>query len=57
LLSHEEVYIGYIEGILKRLNRSKPKEVEDELTLEEINDLLKRIKKVIKGVLSWFISF
>ncbi|AZV44292.1 hypothetical protein BAOM_3683 [Peribacillus asahii] len=48
LLSHDKVYIGYIEGITKRLSMFDPKEVEGELTLEEINDLSKRINKVIE---------
>lgn len=50
LLSQDKVYIGYIEGITKRLSMFNPQEAEDELTLEEIQDLSKRINKVIEGL-------
>lgn len=49
-IGHEKVFIGRIEGITKRLSKFNPQEAGDELTLEEIKDLLRRINKVIAGL-------
>ncbi|KWW22259.1 MULTISPECIES: Imm3 family immunity protein [Bacillaceae] len=49
-IGHEKVYVGRIEGITKRLSMFIPQEAESDLTLEEIQDLSKRIKKVIQGL-------
>ncbi|WP_347941133.1 Imm3 family immunity protein [Peribacillus simplex] len=49
-IGHDKVFVGRIEGITKRLNMFNPQEAEDELTLEEIQDLSKRINKVIEGL-------
>lgn len=49
-VSHNIVFVGRIEGITKRLNMFNPQEAEDELTLEEIKDLSRRINNVIEGL-------
>jgi Flp pilus assembly CpaF family ATPase len=49
-IGHEKVFVGRIEGITKRLSMFNPQEAEDELTLEEIKDLSRRINKVIEGL-------
>jgi immunity protein Imm3 of predicted polymorphic toxin system len=49
-IGHEKVFIGRIEGIIKRLSMFNPQEAGDELTLEEIKDLSRRINKVIEGL-------
>ncbi|MED4531243.1 Imm3 family immunity protein [Metabacillus fastidiosus] len=50
LITHDKVFIGYVEGISKRLSMFNPKEAEGELTEEEINDLLQRINRVMDGL-------
>ncbi|MED4452068.1 Imm3 family immunity protein [Metabacillus fastidiosus] len=50
VVTHDKVFIGYVENITKRLSMFNLQEVEGELTKEEINDLLKRINKVIDGL-------
>lgn len=50
LITHDKVFIGYVEGIPKRLGMFNPKEAEGELTEEEIKDLLQRINRVIDGL-------
>jgi len=49
-IGHEKVFVGRIEGITKRLSMFNPQEAEDELTLEEIKDLSRRINKAIEGL-------
>lgn len=49
-IGHEKVFVGRIEGITKRLSMFNPQEAEADLTLEEIQDLSKRINKVIEGL-------
>jgi Flp pilus assembly CpaF family ATPase len=49
-IGHDKVFVGRIEGITKRLSMFNPQEAEDELTLEEIKDLSRRINKVIAGL-------
>ncbi|MGE6718479.1 Imm3 family immunity protein [Peribacillus frigoritolerans] len=49
-IGHEKVFVGRIEGITKRLSMFNPQEAEDELTLDEIKDLSRRINKVIEGL-------
>ncbi|MBT2671435.1 hypothetical protein J7E95_11470 [Streptomyces sp. ISL-14] len=49
-IGHDKVFVGRIEGITKRLSMFNLQEAEDELTLEEIQDLSKRINKVIEGL-------
>lgn len=49
-IGHDKVFVGRIEGITKRLSMFNPQEVGDELTLEELNDLSRRINKVIDGL-------
>lgn len=49
-IGHDKVFIGRIEGITKRLSMFTPQEVGNELTLEELNDLSRRINKVIDGL-------
>ncbi|PFU01750.1 Imm3 family immunity protein [Bacillus thuringiensis] len=49
-IGHEKVFVGRIEGITKRLSMFSPQEAGDELTLEEIKDLSRRINKVIEGL-------
>ncbi|MBY0595222.1 Imm3 family immunity protein [Bacillus bingmayongensis] len=56
-ITHDNVFIGRIEGITKRLSMFNLREVEDELTEEEIRDLTKRIKKVIDGLKSVEIDY
>lgn len=50
LITYDKVFFGYVEGITKRLSMFNPKEAEDELALEEIKDLSRRINKVIEGL-------
>ncbi len=50
LITYDKVFVGYIEGITKSLSMFNPKEAEDELTLEEIKDLSRRINNVIEGL-------
>ena len=49
-IGHDKVFVGRIEVITKRLSMFNPQEAEDELTLEEIKDLSRRINKVIDGL-------
>jgi hypothetical protein len=49
-ITHEQVFVGRIRGITGKLGKFNPKEAEDELTLDEIKDLLTRINKVIEGL-------
>ncbi|ABK85283.1 TPA: hypothetical protein QCR36_001285 [Bacillus cereus] len=49
-IGHDKVFIGLIEGITRRLSKFNPQEAGDELTLEEIKDLSRRINKVIEGL-------
>ncbi|MFS0879425.1 Imm3 family immunity protein [Metabacillus niabensis] len=49
-LTQAKVFIGYIEGITKRLSEFKREKVAKELTNEEIEDLSKRINRVIEGL-------
>ncbi|PEQ00225.1 hypothetical protein CN582_02345 [Bacillus wiedmannii] len=49
-IGHEKVFVGRIEGITKRLSMFNPQEAGDELTLEEIKDISRRINKVIEGL-------
>lgn len=39
-ITHEQVFVEHIRGITGRLGKFNPKEAEDELTLDEIKDLL-----------------
>ena len=50
LLSKNKVFIGYVEGITKRLSMFKDLDVTNELTQEEIADLTNRIEKVLDGL-------
>ncbi|MFZ7825769.1 Imm3 family immunity protein [Priestia sp. 40] len=50
LLSKNKVFIGYAEGITKRLSVFKDLDVTNELTHEEIVDLTNRIEKVLDGL-------
>ncbi|MED4651215.1 hypothetical protein COM13_09475 [Bacillus pseudomycoides] len=50
LITYDKVFIGYVEGITKTLSLFNPQEAEGELTSEEINDLSRRINKVIEGL-------
>ncbi|MGJ7922915.1 Imm3 family immunity protein [Neobacillus sp. LXY-4] len=50
LLSHEKVFIGYVEGINKRLSMFNSQDAKDELTEDEITDLTNRINRVIDGL-------
>ncbi|MBZ4224024.1 hypothetical protein LAE98_18605 [Bacillus wiedmannii] len=50
LLSKNKVFIGYIEGITKRLSMFKDLDVTNELTHEEIADLTNRVEKVLDGL-------
>ncbi|MCP1446935.1 Imm3 family immunity protein [Priestia sp. YIM B13446] len=49
-ITHEQVFVGHIRGIAGRLGKFNPNEAEDELTLDEIKDLLARMNKVIVGL-------
>ncbi|MDF9662649.1 Imm3 family immunity protein [Bacillus wiedmannii] len=50
LLSKNKVFIGYVEGIIKRLSMFKDLDVTNELTHEEIADLTNRVEKVLDGL-------
>lgn len=50
LLTHDKVFVGRIEGIIKRLKLFNPLEAHGELTIEETMDLLKRISRVREGL-------
>ncbi|MEK4522405.1 Imm3 family immunity protein [Psychrobacillus sp. FSL W7-1493] len=50
LINHDKVFIGYVEGITKSLSEFNLKEAENELTLDEIKDLSRRINTVIEGL-------
>lgn len=50
LLSKDKVFIGYVEGITKRLSMFKDLDATNELTQEEIADLTIRVKKVLDGL-------
>ncbi|MFP9128852.1 Imm3 family immunity protein [Niallia sp. BSM11] len=50
LITYDSVFVGYVEGITKRLSMFNPKGAEAELTLEEITDLSRRINRVIEGL-------
>jgi len=50
LLSKNKVFIGYVEGITKRLSKFNPLDAVGELTQEEIRDLSNRIHKVLEGL-------
>ncbi|WP_283750447.1 Imm3 family immunity protein [Bacillus cereus] len=49
-VDHNIVFVGRIEGIIKRLSMLNPQEAEGELTVEEIKDLSRRINNVIEGL-------
>ena len=49
-ITHKQVFVGRIRGITGRLGKFNPKEAEDELTLDEIKNLLTRINIVIEGL-------
>ena len=49
-ITHEQVFVGHIIGITGRLGKFNPKEAQNELTLDEIKDLLPRMNKVIEGL-------
>ncbi len=57
VIGHEKVFVGRIEGITKRLSMFNPQEAEDELTLDEIKDLSRRINKVIEGLRNAEVDF
>lgn len=50
LLSKDKVFVGYVEGITKRLSMFKDLDITNELTQEEIEDLTNRIEKVLNGL-------
>ncbi|MER2169257.1 MAG: Imm3 family immunity protein [Psychrobacillus psychrodurans] len=50
LINYDKVFIGYVESITKSLSEFNPKEAENELTLDEIKDLSRRINTVIEGL-------
>jgi len=50
LLTKDKVFVGYVEGISKRLSKFKDLDVSNDLTQEEIADLTKRIEKVLDGL-------
>ncbi|WP_243523085.1 Imm3 family immunity protein [Bacillus pseudomycoides] len=50
LLTHDKVFIRYIEGITKRLSKFNPLDAMGELTQEEIRDLSNRIHKVLESL-------
>lgn len=50
LLTKDKVFVGYVEGITKRLSKFKDLDVSNDLTQEEIADLTKRIEKVLHGL-------
>ncbi|MEK4669315.1 Imm3 family immunity protein [Niallia sp. FSL R7-0271] len=50
LLSKNKVFIGYVEGITKRLSMFKDLDVTNELTQEEIANLTNRIETVLDGL-------
>ncbi|MBC6972217.1 hypothetical protein H9I32_07250 [Bacillus sp. Xin] len=50
VLTHNKVFIGYIEGITKRLSKFHPLDAVGELAQEEIRDLTNRIHKVLEGL-------
>ena len=49
-LSHDKVFVGRIEGIIKRLGMFNPLNAHGELTENEISNLSNRINKVIDGL-------
>jgi len=49
-ITHEQVFVGRIRGITGRLGKFDLKKAQDELTLDEIKDLLTRMNKVILGL-------
>ncbi|WP_342560581.1 Imm3 family immunity protein [Psychrobacillus sp. FSL W7-1457] len=49
-IGHDKIFVGRSEGITKRLSMFNPQEVGNELTLEEIKDLSRRINTVIEGL-------
>ncbi|MCM3020500.1 Imm3 family immunity protein [Priestia megaterium] len=49
-ITHEQVFVGRIRGITGRLGKFDLKEAQDELTLDEIKDLLPRMNKEIEGL-------
>jgi hypothetical protein len=50
IVGHDKVFVGHIEGIIKRLSMFNPLDAEAELSQEEIKDLRRRIKSVIEGL-------
>ncbi|MEC3606116.1 Imm3 family immunity protein [Bacillus glycinifermentans] len=50
LITHDKVFIGYIESIIKNLSMFNAQDAKGELASEEIKDLSRRIDKVIKGL-------
>ncbi|MBA4601543.1 Imm3 family immunity protein [Thermoactinomyces mirandus] len=50
LLHHEKVFIGNIEAITEELTNVNFDKLQHELTPEEIEDLSKRINRVLKGL-------
>lgn len=50
LLSKNKVFIGYVEGITKRLSMFEDLDAISELTHEELADLTNRIENVLDGL-------
>ena len=50
LITYDKVFVGYVEGITKRLSMFKEADVTNELTEEELADLTMRIDKVLDGL-------
>ncbi|MDQ0227252.1 Imm3 family immunity protein [Metabacillus niabensis] len=49
-MKQEKVFAGRVEGITKRLNMFNLKDAEGYLTVEEMDDLVKRVNRVIEGL-------
>ncbi|MBA4601735.1 Imm3 family immunity protein [Thermoactinomyces mirandus] len=56
-LTHEKVFIGVIDAIKKELTSVNFNDLQHELTPEEIEDLSKRINRVLKGLESVQIDY
>lgn len=50
LITYDKVFVGYVEGITKRLSMFKEADVTNELTDEELADLTMRLEKVLDGL-------
>jgi hypothetical protein len=50
VIKHEKVFVGTVEGIIKRLSSFPLEEAIGELSLGEVNDLSQRIERVLKGL-------